>query len=59
MRVSDDFDSPREAIKATVARYNDRPDECTLHPAHPDSGKRTTEWVTAKRGAYVSLAAWR
>ncbi len=46
-------------IKATFARYDDRPDECTLHPARPGEEKQTTEWVTAKRGGYVSLAVWR
>ena len=59
MRVREDVDGHKEAIQATFERYNDRPDECTLHPTHPDTEKRTTEWVTAKRGAYVSLAVWR
>ncbi|EMA67837.1 hypothetical protein C461_08919 [Halorubrum aidingense JCM 13560] len=59
MRPSEDSQRQEETIEATFARYDDRPDECTLHPAVPDEGKRTTEWVTARHGAYVSLAVWR
>jgi hypothetical protein len=59
MRQSENSRGRGETIKATFARYDDRPDECTLHPAHPVDEKRTTEWITASRGGYVSLALWR
>lgn len=59
MRSSENADGHGDAIKATVSRYEDRPDECTLHPADPDTEKRTTEWLSAKRGTYVSLFVWR
>lgn len=59
MRTSEGSRDRGEVIKATIARYDDRPDECTLHPADPVEGKRTTEWMTASRGAYVSLGVWR
>lgn len=59
MRPKKESNSHGEAIKATHVRYNDQLDECTLHPAHPKKEKRTTEWMTAKRGTYVSLAVWR
>lgn len=55
-------DRPSESgtvIKATLARYNEGEDECTLHPMYPSESKRTTEWITAKQGSYVSLALCR
>lgn len=48
----------RPILEGTVVRYDDEPDECTLHPADLDR-KRTTAWITAKEGSYVSAAAWR
>lgn len=59
MRPSKDRSGRETRLKATFARYDDRPDECTLHPVHPDEERRTTEWMTAKRGAYVALGMWR
>ncbi|MFC7186337.1 DUF7511 domain-containing protein [Halorubrum yunnanense] len=59
MRQSQDSRDRGDRIKATFARYDDRPDECTLHPESPGEDKRTTEWLTARRGGYVSLAVWR
>lgn len=56
MDGTNDDDSP---IKATVVRYDERVDECTLHPVDPEESKRTTEWITAKQGTYMSLASWR
>ena len=46
-------------ITATLVTYEDRDDECTLHPVDPRDGKRTTEWITAKQGAYIEVASWR
>ncbi|WP_418286686.1 DUF7511 domain-containing protein [Halorubrum sp. DTA46] len=52
--------SDRQSIlQGTVVRYDDRPDECTLHPRDPTDQERTTAWITAKQGAYVSATAWR
>ncbi|MUW15398.1 hypothetical protein GJ633_12650 [Halorubrum sp. CBA1125] len=59
MRTNEGSRGCREAIKATIVRYDDRPDECTLYVASPVEGKRTTEWMTASRGGYVSLGMWR
>ncbi|MWV65459.1 hypothetical protein GRS48_11620 [Halorubrum sp. JWXQ-INN 858] len=53
---------PREhesSIEATIVKYDDGPDECTLHPTDPTESQRLTEWLTAKQGTYVSLASWR
>lgn len=49
----------RLTIEGTVVRYDDRPDECTLHPADPTERECTTAWITAKEGSYVSASAWR
>ncbi len=46
-------------IKATVVRCDKRVDECTLHPVDPAEDKRTTEWISAKEGTFMSLALWR
>jgi hypothetical protein len=58
-RTTDESDTRGSAIKATIVRYDDDADECTLHPVDPVSDKHTTEWITAKQGGYVSLAAWQ
>ena len=47
----------RETIHATVIRNENQPDECTLHPATPAEGERTTAWITAKEGSFVQLAS--
>lgn len=49
----------RPMLKGTVVRYDDEPDECTLHPPEPTDRERTTAWITAKEGSYVSPATWR
>lgn len=59
MARNDATEERGSAIKATMARYDNRPDECTLHPVSPRAGKRTTEWITAERGTYLYLALWR
>jgi hypothetical protein len=49
----------RPLIEGTIVRYDDEPDECTLHPAEPTPREYTTTWITAKEGSYVSVMAWR
>jgi hypothetical protein len=49
----------RPMLKGTVVRYDDEPDECTLHPSEPTEFERTTAWITAKEGSYVSATTWR
>lgn len=49
----------RYEIEATIVRYENEVDTCTLHPTDPDGEKRTTEWITAKQGGYSYLAEWR
>lgn len=46
-------------LAATVVSYDDQPDECTIHPPEPTDSERTTAWITAKEGTYVSAVAWR
>lgn len=48
-----------ERIEATIVRYDDQVDRCTLHPADPPAGRQTTEWMTAEEGGYVYVAEWR
>lgn len=48
-----------QLIQATVVTYDDKPDECTLHPVDPDDERRTTEWITAREGAFLPLSVWR
>ena len=52
-------DSRHPRLEGTVVRYDDRPDECTIHPTDPTEGERTTAWITAKEGSYVCASAWR
>jgi hypothetical protein len=46
-------------IRATIVEYDDRVDECTLHPVDPEDDKQITEWITAQQGSYTSLDACR
>lgn len=46
-------------ITSTVVRYEGGEDECTLHFENPPEQVQTTAWITAKHGAYVSVAEWR
>ncbi len=47
------------AIRATIVRYDDRSDECTLHPEDPDEDGQLTEWITAESGFYFPVASCR
>lgn len=39
-----------------VEEYDDAPDECTIFPRVPsDELPRTTAWLTAQEGSYLSL----
>lgn len=49
----------RQLIRATIVEYDDKVDECTLHPVDPEDDKRITEWITARRESYLSLDACR
>ena len=51
--------SRRPLIEGTIVRYDDKPDECTLHPAEPTPREYTTRWITAEEGSYVSVTSWR
>lgn len=48
-----------QQIEATIVRYDDEVDTCTLHPADPEVGKRTTEWISADHDSYLYVAEWR
>lgn len=56
---STEEDPRRPALEGTIVRYDDGPDECTLHPTDLSERERTTAWITAKEGSYVSASAWR
>ncbi|MDZ7701277.1 MAG: hypothetical protein U5J98_03980 [Halobacteriales archaeon] len=42
-------------LAATVVRYDDMPDECTIHPVNAVEEDLMTRWITATGDAYVSL----
>lgn len=52
-------DARSQQIEATIVRYDDGVDTCTLHPSEPVEGKQTTEWITAEHGGYLYVAEWR
>ncbi|SMO54127.1 DUF7511 domain-containing protein [Halorubrum cibi] len=58
MRTTEDSHGTGNAIEATMVRYDDRPEERTLYLT-PTGEKRTTEWMCASRGGYVSLGLCR
>ncbi len=47
------------SLQGTVVRYDDKPDEYTLHPPNPTDRECTTTWITAEEGSYVSPFEWR
>jgi hypothetical protein len=51
--VEQDF----ESFEATVVSYDDAPDECTIYPTDITGDRRTTTWITAKEGSFLSLPA--
>ena len=58
MSLSGERHGTPELIQSTVVTYDDRPDECTLHPLYPGDEERTTAWITALEGSYIDLTAW-
>lgn len=46
-------------LRATVVEYDDRPDECTIHPPTVSDDHRTTAWITAEAGSFVDVRRWR
>jgi len=43
---------------AKIATYDNAPDECTIYPVNADED-RSTVWLTAQDGSYVSASAMR
>ncbi|MCD2199683.1 MULTISPECIES: DUF7511 domain-containing protein [unclassified Halobacterium] len=50
----DDVD--RTPLDATVVRYQNTPDRCTLSPPNVDSDRRLTAWLSVDADALVTLA---
>ena len=46
-------------LEAHVVEYDDRPDECTIHPAWTPDCDWTTTWISAQDDSFVALADWR
>jgi hypothetical protein len=45
----------RTPLDATVVRYQDTPDRCTLSPPNVDSNRRLTAWLSVDADALVTL----
>lgn len=48
-----------EPFEATVKRYEDAPDECTIAPRDVFGDRLTTTWISAKEGSFCSAVAMR
>ncbi|MDZ5812784.1 hypothetical protein U4E84_15670 [Halorubrum sp. AD140] len=59
MSTTADATDVGEQIQATIVTCDDEPNQCTLHPLDPDDHRRTTEWITADEGSYVTVELWR
>jgi len=46
----------RPALAATVVRYTDAPDRCTVSPADADDERRLTAWLSVDADAAVPLS---
>ena len=46
-------------LVGTVVRYEDAPDEYTVHPPDATEGELVTTWLTAREGAFVDLTEMR
>lgn len=49
-------DVDRTPLDATVVRYQNTPDRCTLSPPDADSDRRLTAWLSVDADALVTLA---
>lgn len=46
------------ALEARLVSYEDAPDELTLFPREVRAGARTTTWISARAGSFVSMDDW-
>ncbi len=49
-------DTDPTPLDATVVRYQNTPDRCTLSPPNVDSDRRLTAWLSVDADALVTLA---
>ena len=49
-------DADPTPLEATVVRYQNTPDRCTLSPPDVDSDRRLTAWLSVDADALVTLA---
>lgn len=52
-------DPPAVELRATVVRYTDGPDRCTVSPPDCAEPARLTTWLSADRAAFVDRDAMR
>ncbi|MFB6072421.1 MAG: hypothetical protein ABEJ88_05570 [Halobacterium sp.] len=43
-------------LSATVVRYENGPDRCTVSPENPDSDRQLTAWLSVDADVVVALA---
>lgn len=48
-----------EPFEATIQRYGDDPDVCTITPQHASDYDRLTTWITAEEGSFCSAEEYR
>lgn len=59
MDSTGDADGREQQITATIVRYEDACNECTLHPVDPEERERTTAWISAEGESYLPLLSCR
>jgi hypothetical protein len=52
-------DAPEPALSATVVKYRNSPDRCTVTPADVSEDQQFTAWLSIDADAVVSLAEVR
>ena len=48
-----------EVLTATIEKYSDDVDICTLHPANPGDTEEFTAWISAQKGSFLSVHEFR
>lgn len=51
--------SEPDPLTATIERYEDQADICTIHPVEPPEDRAVTAWISAEEGSFMAITEVR